>query len=604
MIIGINYNGMHDSSVCELDERGHVVLAVSEERFTRVKQDGRFPTNALREVDLTKVELIGVPYLASPPSTYRSDPVYVQVAMAGAATAIDAFPRRWHQRLEGLGREIRYYDHHQMHAYAAFALSQETEAICLTADYGAFNCGTTSGVFEVSRGNIAQSAGSAHGELEAFAALYSDVTALLGFSPCRHEGKVTGLAAFGKSSQACRSALWELHREIRASPTRLYDWVGTFGDEFAPSLVANRFLASEYRRRLGFTDADVARAAQDILEGQLLHVADWVRDEFGTARPLLLSGGVFANVKLNYEIARRGFKSIFVCPAMGDDGLAIGAARAAFDETQAGFTPGVGSHHATMLLGPSVSSADEILNGLGVAFKQYDASALATYIAVELAASHTVAVVRGRQEFGPRALGARSVLANPSDASVVSKLNASLGRDEFMPFGPLVRDVRFEVMFDGASVSSTITGCLAHMTICVPVRAGVQEALPAVVHVDGTARPQVLVESADPLLYEMLVEFERLTGLAMVINTSFNIHDEPIVSSVPDALAAFLEADLDVLVIDNLVVEMANNDRLRSVARIQRRASPEDTKRRYAAVNLSFGRQIVEGPGRFDFSAD
>jgi len=288
---------------------------------------------------------------------------------------------------------------------------------------------------------------------------------------------------------------------------------------------------------------------------------------------------------------------------MGDEGLAVGAARAAFDlyggpASSPGAARQLGRN--TVALGPTpCESAAETLRIVGLVHRRLPESDTRRQLVLALASSQVVALARGRQEFGPRALGLRSVLAAADDLSLNTRLNAKLQRTEFMPFAPVVREERMAEVFDLASVPSDVTGCMCFMTICLPVRDWAAKACPVVVHVDGTARPQVVREQDDPFLHALLTDYERRTGLPLLVNTSFNLHDEPIVSTASDAIAAFLAAELDWLLLEDCLVALEENQQALHLARTTSRRNGCVQKARHAALNRSFGRQIFEGPGRF-----
>lgn len=605
MFLGINYSGMHDSSVCLVNDDGKIVHAVSEERFTRVKHEGRFPHNALGAMDLSRVTVVGVPYLADAAVAVPSDDVFRELLHPLPGYDVGDFPALWRRRLDDLGKPLCFFDHHDMHAYAAFVLSGHREALVLTCDNGAYTCPVTSAVFHVQRGKVERLAAASYGELETLGALYADVTALLGFTPCKHEGKVTGLAAYGTRRAECREAVWELHRRMRTEAPRAYGWIGFLDNDVPPFYEPNLHQVAGYRAQLPYSDADIARAAQDLLEEKLVAVARWIRRECGDNLPLLLSGGVFANVKVNFEIARVGFPALFVCPPMGDEGLAVGAARAAFDlhggeRKPTGPRPAPRPGRDTIALGPRpCENAATVLAEVGLVYRQLSEEDARGYLAAALVESQLVALVRGPQEFGPRALGLRSVLAGAADASLNARLNTKLERTEFMPFAPLLRHERVADVFDLGSVPTDVTDCVRFMTICLPVQEWVAEACPAVVHVDGTARPQVVREQDDPFLHALLADYERRTGLPLLVNTSFNMHDEPMVSTASDAIAAFLAAELDLLLLEDCLVALAKNPAALRLSRLMKRRDTQVLKARHAALNRSFGRQIFEGAGRF-----
>jgi carbamoyltransferase len=606
--LGINYSGMHDSTVCLADAYGRPVYAVGEERFSRVKQDGRFPHRALATVELGEVAAIGVPYLESSPGPAETDPVFRPLMHPVPDRPVLPFPPEWRERLEALGRPLLFFDHHEMHAYTGFVLSGYPEALALTFDYGAYNCALTAGAFHLRAGTATRLAGAAMNEYHALASLYTDATALLGFTPCKHEGKVTGLAAHGRPGADRRRALWEVHRSIRDADHLLYDWVGFLDGDTPPFYEPNRHLVQRYRERFPYSDADLARAAQDLLEERLTVVAEWLADTCGRDLPLVLAGGVFANVRANLALARVGFRKVFVAPPMGDDGLCIGAAAAAGHQAGArrpGAPARPPARSSAMALGPlpaEPGAAEPLLAALGVRHRTLTRPE--EELADALADDLTVALVRGRQEFGPRALGRRSVLSAARDPRVNARLNARLRRTEFMPFAPILRAERVAEVFDLDGIASDVTDCLPFMTMCLPVRPETARLAPAVVHVDGTARPQVVTADDDPFLHRLLEEYERRTGVPVLINTSFNLHDEPLVSTLEDALAAFLTAELDLLCLDGRIgVALADNPRLAAAARLLRRDNGAAAARR-TALNHAFGRRMVDGPGRFSELSD
>lgn len=599
VILGLNYNGMHDSSICVMNESGRVVLAISEERFSRVKQDGRFPRRALASVDLSSIDAVGIPYLDPPAEPIPSDTLFRDVSRRSGVSSVDTYPRRWRACIDELRLPTLFFDHHEMHAYTAVYLAGATSAICMTSDFGAYTCDVTSAVFQFESGKLTRIAAAAHGELDALCALYSDVTALLGLTPCMHEGKVTGLAALGRQNTDCQRALLALRAEIYDSEHLLYDWVGQLGNASPPFLQVNSALADRYRRKLAFSDQDVARAAQDILERQLNGILASILHQHGPSTRLVLSGGLFANVKANMEIASLGFESVFVCPAMGDDGLAIGAARAAL-EVLAPSSAMVALPGRPIDFGAAAANPEPVFESVGAIYHELSGAELAAAIADILSTAGTVAVVRGRQEFGPRALGRRSVLANPADARISGLLNEGLHRTDYMPFAPIIRDVRLTEVFDVSGVRSDILDSLAYMTLCLPVLPAVAELCPAIVHVDGTARPQVLTEEFDADLYRILAVCEDVCGLPAFINTSFNIHNEPLVSTVEDALAAFFAARLSMLVVDNFVVLASENQEMAATLALGSRTAADDVARdQRRALAFSFGERLIDGPGRF-----
>lgn len=584
MLLGVNYSGMHDSAVALLTGTGEVVYAVSEERLSRVKKDGRLPRRALRTVSWDDVDEIVVPYLPDPPPFLGRDPVVDDLLIA-TNRPVPPYPRKWNKQIESLPRPVCYVDHHDAHAFAGFHLSGFPEALAITCDNGAYNCDASLGVYHVDRDGVSRLHAASFFCYEPICSLYNDVTALLGFQPCVHEGKVTGLAARGVPSRACRADLLDIHREIRAHRLPLCTWVGFLDEEVPAFVYVNEFLRRQWRCALAYSDADIARAAQDVFENVLLTVVERVAAEHGTSLPLVLSGGGFANVKLNMEIARFGFPAVSVCPPMGDEGLAIGAPALKLAQER-----GASSiRAATMFLGPDTDDeAPAAIARSGLKARQVCDRVSAVVDA--LGQSKVVAVAHGRAEFGPRALGNRSVLYQAADPTVNDWLNRKLGRTEFMPFAPVLRIENAQRSFEEPA-AALCAQTASFMTVCMRARPEFTAVHPAAVHVDGTARPQLVSAESQPFLWEVLRRYEQLTGSWAVINTSFNMHEEPIVCGVDDALAAFFAAGLDVLVLGEWVITRDDNADIARGAALTRRARREERLRR-TAQSASLGRLL------------
>jgi carbamoyltransferase len=259
---------------------------------------------------------------------------------------------------------------------------------------------------------------------------------------------------------------------------------------------------------------------------------------------ICLAGGLFANVKINQTVSKMGFSKVFIAPAMTDDGSALGAALVGLSN--------IGKVHSktisNMYLGSEYSESK-----IRATIKKYNLvisseAASPESVADLLNNDKIVAIFGGRSEFGPRALGNRSILATAKDAAINDQLNRKLRRTEFMPFAPVIRDVDFGDAFEpntGIELTSE------YMTMAVDCKEDFARSHPAVVHVDGTARPQMIRESANPNYYALLTAYKELSGQIALVNTSFNVHEEPIVESPDDAIRGFLESGLDYLYFTN-----------------------------------------------------
>ena len=358
---------------------------------------------------------------------------------------------------------------------------------------------------------------------------YESVTSALGLKPSRHEGKVVGLAAYGDPA---------VLQEVLLSRFEQRD--GDFKILESNNLFFARWLASQ------FPKIDVAAAYQRVLElVAVSYVAYYVRQT--GLRNLVLSGGVVANVKLNQRLKEiPGVDKIFVHPNMGDGGCGTGAALLQF----------VGTHDLSRPLrdvywGPEFTDADiaEALKRAQLTGTHY--AEVEPEIARLIAAGKVVARFNGRMEYGPRSLGNRSILYHAKEPAVNQWLNQRLGRTEFMPFAPATlfeeRHACYQNM-DGAEYAAQF------MTITFDCTERMKRESPAAVHVDGTARPQLVTKDSNPSFHRILTEYHRLSGIPCVINTSFNMHEEPIVCTPDDAVRAFLQGNLDYLAIGGHIV--------------------------------------------------
>ena len=442
------------------------------------------------------------------------------------------FHFKWQQELEsglaeaGLQGKLKRVEHHLSHSANAYYTSGFDQALIVTLDgygsglAGSINVGRDGKIERVHGLEYPHSLGT----------FYESVTSALGFKPSRHEGKIVGLAAYGDPE-----VLGDLLRSRFVQANGGFRIIETNNIYFA------RLLASQ------FPKIDVAAAYQRVLEEvAVAYVSQYVKKT--RLKNLVLSGGVVANVKLNQRLREiPGVEGIFVHPNMGDGGCGTGAALAEF----AGSAP-TRERINDVYLGPEFS-ADEISEALRRAqlpFTEY--KPVEPKIAMLLAAGKVVARFDGRMEYGPRALGHRSILYHAKEPAVNQWLNQRLGRTEFMPFAPAtLYEHRHEnyKLIDGADYAAQF------MTITFDCTPSMLRDCPAAVHVDGTARPQLVSEKGSPGFYRILTEYHKLTGIPTLINTSFNMHEEPIVCTPDDAIRAFLQGNLDYLAIGNFIVE-------------------------------------------------
>ena len=379
--------------------------------------------------------------------------------------------------------------------------------------------------------------------LNSIGLLYSAITIYLGFKPTRHEGKVLGLAAFGKPEPLLSRLL---------AHTNTTDWnellnaklawvVLKFGDEMGQSIL--RELCDD------LSQEDVAAGIQAYTE-QL--ICDWIQAQARTlgVRKLALAGGVFANVKLNQRLlALPEIDNIYVHPNMGDGGLATGAAYEVYARLQNGLIPKLQPH---VYLGTEINRENALaaLEKSGLAYSEPEN--LSYTVAKLLAAGKVVARAAGKMEYGPRALGNRTVMASCQDKAINLWLNEKFARTEFMPFAPVIIEEQAQAYFPDWREDHVTA---RFMTLTYDASAIAQKNIPAAIHVDNTARPQVIRRVDNPDYYDIINDYYQLTGVASVINTSFNMHEEPIVRTAEEAILAFQAAQLDALILDGFLIE-------------------------------------------------
>jgi carbamoyltransferase len=559
-----------------LVEDGAVRFAVSEERLSRIKNhsgyyDG-FPDRSIAAAlestgwDPASIERIAISNFAFPPlplrllALSRSRPLGEKEfldrhefsrtvnsrlysvfserrsgsALARGSIAVygAALSRRLERRF-GLRAGITFVDHHRCHAASAYFTQAEDD--CLVATLDCHGDGLSGTLSLAAGGRLERIA--TFPATDSLGSFYAAITNHLGFHHHRHEGKVTGLAAYGDPAPA----LPEMERMIAwdRGARRLRSRLGR--NQFTAIARVAGLLSRRHSRE------EIAAAAQRHLERIVLEI---VRDRLRETgrRRLLLAGGVFANVKLNQRLNEAPeVDYLYVHPGMGDEGLPVGAALAVCAEA--------GRYRLERLrdvfLGPDhdAGRVERAIAAAGLPHRRV--AEVERKVAELLAARRLVARCAGPLEYGPRALGNRSILFHAGDPSANEWLNKSLRRSEFMPFAPATLAERAGECYAKLASASYAA---EFMTVCFDVSPAFRERCPAVVHVDGTARPQRVTQRGNPGLHRILAEYERRTGIGTLINTSFNIHEEPIVCSPEDALRAFAAANLDVLALgDHLV---------------------------------------------------
>ncbi len=533
MILGI-HDG-HDAGAVLIDNKR--IFAVNEERLNRIKKYRGFPGLSVRKVlEMAKakpedVEVIAVAGIFRKLSRLKELEVNLK-AIFGSE----------------FKRKVLFVEHHLAHSASAYYTSGWRDALAVSID--AAGDGLSSSIYVARNGEMIRIAQSTY--VDSLGDFYASVTELLGFRPMRHEGKVMSLAAYGKPA-------YDLSSIIELNGLSFENHLGVIGVEATKKLAEFfRFPlrhAKEIALRLkkGELEGKLQRKAMEIASSAQAHLEKLV-EELGLKLKerglrLAYAGGVAQNVKAN-AILRHVFgdDNLWVFPAMDDGGLAFGAAvfvKATFERLDDRWRP---FKLENVYLGPEYGQGyvEDFLRSEGLEYEEVD---VPSFVADALVEGKLAGLFQGRMEFGPRALGNRSILADPRDESVKEKLNIALKRDVFQPFAPsLLWEKAGEYLEDLKGEPNEF------MTMAYTASGEFRELAPAVVHVDGTTRPQAVRREINPRYYSIIAEFHKKTGLGAVLNTSFNMHGEPIVCSPEDALRTFRKAGLDVVVIENLAL--------------------------------------------------
>jgi carbamoyltransferase len=557
----------HDAAACLLRD-GEIVAAAEEERFTRRKHDPNFPRRAVEycleaggldpddldyvvfyEKPLLKFERIVAGYAATFPNSRR---MFVQAMQTWLGDKL--WVRSGIRKALQFGGPILFGEHHLSHAASAYFPSPYIDAAVVTADGIGEWASTTIGVGRGIDLELAHEIRYPH----SLGLLYSAFTAYLGFEVNEGEYKVMGMAAYGqpryvdrvrKLIDLAQDGSFRLDMRYFAYHRGSHSFDRAFVELFGPPRHPEAGLEDKY--------ADIAASIQVVTEEAMLGIARRARELSGS-RNLCMAGGVALNVLANTRVLREaGFENLWVQPAAGDSGGCIGAASYL--------------HHTVLrheerhtmrsaCLGPSFSSAEirAFLEREGIAHTTLAEGAIAPTVAQLLADNNVVGWFQGRMEFGPRALGARSILANPTDASMKDTLNAKIKhREAFRPFAPSTLKEAAPIYFD-IDGRATPDPESPFMLLVARVRSEKQHLLPAITHVDGTARVQTVSREQNPLFYALIQEFGKLTGVPVIVNTSFNVRGEPIVCTPEEAFNSFAHTDMDYLMLDDSLIPAAS----------------------------------------------
>ena len=577
----------HDSAAALVSD-GRIIAAAQEERFSRRKHDERFPRQAasfcLNYAGLKMANLDAVVFYDKPIVKFtRLLETYLAVAPRGFLTFPQVLPSWLGEKLDlrstvryempGLREDcqVLFTEHHQSHAASAFFPSPFEEAAVLTVD----------GVGEWATTTIGKGSGASLDLLEelrfphSLGLLYSAFTSYCGFRINSGEYKLMGLAPYGvpKYVKTIRDNLVDVRPDGSLRLNMKY-----FGFLFGLHMTNHRFHAlfggppRQPESPIQQRHMDIASSVQQVTTDIMLLLARRARALTGK-RNLCLAGGVALNCVANGRILREGlFERIWIQPAAGDAGAALGAALAVWHMGQSEIKtrkPLPTDAMQGSFLGPEFTDAEieETLSKHGAIYEKLDQQMLVERVAQLLSEGKIVGWVQGRMEFGPRALGNRSILADPRRSDMQSVLNRKIKfRESFRPFAPAVPEEHASSFFE-LDVSSPYMLLVARVHPSQLVESGdhfengldrlrqVRSTIPAVTHVDQSARVQTVSSQQNPLFHRLLSHFGLLTGCHVLVNTSFNVRGEPVVCSPEDAYRCFMNTEMDFLAIGNYLME-------------------------------------------------
>jgi len=555
----------HDSAASLLKD-GHVISAVEEERFSRIKFDDGFPKLAidwcLKNCGITPDQIDSIAFYDKPVLKFeRLLDNYISVAPRGLHSFLDVIPKWLHKRLwlkndikkhlKGFDGEIIFPEHHISHAAYSFFTSPFDESAILTVD-GVGEWTTAS--FGTANNNRIQLTNDIRWP-HSIGLFYSAFTYFLGFKVNEGEYKLMGLSSYGqpKYYDLILDELIDvkddgsIHLNMKYFAFT-YDKVMT-NAKFAKLFGISRRNGDEEARQIHF---DIGASAQKVLETIILKIANHIHKET-SMKNLCLGGGVGLNGVANYRLLKESpFENIHIPPSPGDAGSAIGCAQYLYYIHQKNQriveVDNSKRIHENVYVGPSFSD-DEIVSFLDdekIQYQKLDKISLLEKTAKLISEGNIIGWYQGKMEWGPRALGNRSILADPRDANMKDILNEKIKhRESFRPFAPSVLEEFSSEYFD-IDIPSP------YMLMVAKVKK--PEKIPAVTHVDGTGRLQTVSKNSNPLYYELINQFYKITGIPVIINTSMNVMGEPIVNTPKQAYSMILKTDMDYLMMGSYMI--------------------------------------------------
>jgi carbamoyltransferase len=575
--LGLNIS--HDASAAILSDTGNLISAISEERISRVKNHVGLPLQSIESLLLNDLKISRVLI-----GTYEQMNLHDALRFIANLEQNPSNPEgRWQDIFPGFPKrkymntnpnlivedilskvfekkgldfpEVEWVKHHDAHLGCALGVAGHKKCLLISLD----------GEGDGESGAIAISDYKEYkvlariSQLDSLGNLYTAVTKRYNFKPGHHEGKITGLAALGSHSAAVEVLFNHVQIEnglpkiIRVSELKSKILRHTFHRSGLRSSSASSLeQIVELAESQSTSYPDLAFAVQEVLEKSVLEVIKfWV--EFSGVSDLALAGGVFANVKLNQKISElMQVESVKIFPNMGDGGLSVGGVWASMAKRNKEIDK---DPFQNMYLAPSTDKKDEeflssLIGNSALKIQVLDRQIWHQHCANDVANGLLVAVHQGRMEFGPRALGNRTLLVDPRDLGAKNHVNARLKRTEFMPFAPVCTLEKANDFFDLPNEVQPFM----YMTMTCNVRKQWRDSLPAITHVDGTARPQLVTPESNLNLHTILKNFESITGFPIMVNTSLNIHEEPINYSYEDTIRALLSDAIDIVYFENVKI--------------------------------------------------
>ena len=558
-VLGIScyYHDAAATLVCN----GKILAAAEEERFTRRKHDNRFPESAIKycleEAGIVSSEIDYICFYEKPLlKLERLLKIASDRPGRSENMVSEQLSHMVHERLFlkqvlsekiGYAGEVLFIEHHMAHAASSYYISGYDKSAVMTID-GVGEWATT--VQYIGEGNSLKKLKEIRYP-HSLGLLYSTITAFLGFKVNNDEYKVMGLASYGEPNQIDKvnklikvydDGSFELNLDYFSF---MYDPDRMYSDSFIELFGTPRKSDDE----ISGYHMDIASSLQKVLEETVIKMGNHFYEESGGIENICLAGGVALNSVANWRfIEETPFKNICIQPAAGDGGGSMGAALYAYYTKS---NSDLSSEPHTTLLGPSFSNDEinKLLDERDAIYTKLNDDEICEKAAEYLYKNQIIGWFQGRMEFGPRALGNRSILANATNPEMKDILNARVKfREDFRPFAPAVLEERANDYFD-------IDFKSPYMLFVPQVKEGMGEKIPSVTHTDNSARIQTVNRAENPRYYRLIEEFEKRSGVPVIINTSFNVRGEPIVCKPEDAYNCFLKTDIDFLFMGNFLIE-------------------------------------------------